>query len=445
VWGDRTLGVLNVLDSPPRCFIQEDIAILERFTPLAAAALEQTRLLDQAQTRWREAETLRKASAAITETLSLDETLDRILEQLSQVVSYDRATIQLLRNGYLEVVNERGYQKTNVVKGLRFSVPGDNVNAQVIESRQPVILHNTHRPYLSDFQKVEGPIVSWLGVPLILREQVIGILTLDSNQSTFNDSHSQLVLPFANQVAVAIENARLYEQARRDAETKSVLLKEVNHRVKNNLAAIIGLLYAERHHAGIDQQSSYQAIIEDMVNRVQGLATVHSLLSASEWKPILLSEMVTKIIHSSLRALPFNQQVSVEVFPSPIRVTANQANSLALIINELTTNTFKYGLSTQATGQIIVHITLEEGGKAAEQPSSSENSLQSQGAMVVLEFRDNGPGYPANVLNLKHQNVGLYLVQTLVRQELKGDLTLYNDCGGVTVVRFKAMITGRET
>ena len=63
--------------------------------------------------------------------------------------------------------------------------------------------------------------------------------------------------------------------------------------------------------------------------------------------------------------------------------------------------------------------------------------ISSNEDMVNLEFRDNGPGYTEAVLHSDQHNVGMYLVQTLVRQDLQGQLELYNDHGAVTMIRFK--------
>jgi len=62
---------------------------------------------------------------------------------------------------------------------------------------------------------------------------------------------------------------------------KPGLLHKVNHRVKNNLSTIVGLLYAERRRARAEDQFAYQSITENLINRVQGLAIVHGLLSVS--------------------------------------------------------------------------------------------------------------------------------------------------------------------
>src|SRR6185503_11413375 len=200
---------------------------------------------------------------------------------------------------------------------------------------------------------------------------------------------------------IAIENARLYEQTRRDAETKAVLLQEVNHRTKNNLAAIIGLLHLEQRHMSDEARAVYQNMMQDLISRIHGLATAHRLLSTAEWSPILLTELVTRVIHSALQALPLDKSVEVNVAQSSIKVAPKLANTIALIINELTTNTIKYAWSSHERGCISVRVDLEKD-------------------QVLLEFRDDGAGFPADVLSLKQYNIGWELIQTLVQQGLQG-------------------------
>ena len=112
---------------------------------------------------------------------------------------------------------------------------------------------------------------------------MIGTLqVMDTQVDRFSPADLTIIEPLAAAAAIAIENARLYEQAQRDAETKSILLREVNHRVTNNLTAIIGLLYTEQRHSPTEVRTAYQSILKDLIGRVQSLATVHSLLSRSE-------------------------------------------------------------------------------------------------------------------------------------------------------------------
>jgi PAS domain S-box-containing protein len=222
-----------------------------------------------------------------------------------------------------------------------------------------------------------------------------------------------------DRVRMEEELRRLYEQARDDAETKSTLLKEINHRVKNNLSAIIGFLYAQRRRAGMETDVRYQSILQELVGSVQGLATVHNLLSVTSWAPPRLSELASKVIHSSLQILPHDKRVTVEVTPSPVRVTPDQANNLALVLNELTSNAAKHALQDRSRARIGVRIGEEDD-------------------RVILEFRDDGPGYPEEVLAGKRRGVGFHLIGKIVSDSLRGEHSLRNDKGAVARLRFGA-------
>jgi len=126
-----------------------------------------------------------------------------------------------------------------------------------------------------------------------------------------------------------------------------------------------------------------------------------------------------QIIRSSLQTLPRDKRVSVDVTPSPIRVTPDQAHNMALVINELATNTVKYGLPEHGIAHIAVRIGRD-------------------GDKVLFEFRNDGPGYPEEVLQLERYSVGFDLIQNIVHKSLCGDLSLYNNHGAVVVIRFKA-------
>ncbi|MEE8389731.1 MAG: sensor histidine kinase, partial [Anaerolineae bacterium] len=164
--------------------------------------------------------------------------------------------------------------------------------------------------------------------------------------------------------------------------------------------------------------ATYQIVMEDLICRVRGLATVHRLLSAAEWSPLLLSELVEQIIDSALHALPLDTYVSVEVSSSPVRVASRHANSLALITNELTTNSAKYAWPARQTGRICVRIDLQEDD------------------MVLFEFRDDGVGYPEEMLHLERHSIGWTLIQGFVVHSLRGEMVLHNDQGAVTTIRF---------
>lgn len=393
------------------------------------AAAERERLLAAEREQRLLAETLHEVALALTAQTSHEAVLDEILRQTKRLAPYTTANIALLEDDILRIVRWFGYNLWGIeewVSGLVQSLHDFPIEAKAVHTRQPVIVADTRQE--PGWVKHEQTlwIRSYLTIPICHQNRVLGTLRLDGDTpNQFSAADVRRLLPLANAAAIAMENARLYEQARQDAEAKSMLLNEVNHRVKNNLTAIIGLLYAERRHLAEQDRPAFQVAIQDLINHVQGLATVHTLLSASGWKPLLLSNLIDQVIRAAIQSLPLNERISVKISPSPIQVTSKEANSLALIINELATNTIKYGLPEHVAGQITVNLAL------TQTPEFSE-------PQISVEFRDNGPGFPEDVLHLRQHSVGLYLIQKIVQQDLKGKVTWRNDRGAVTTIYFKA-------
>ncbi len=388
---------------------------------------ERKRAEEALRRRNRELALLNRASQALTSTLDLGQVLATILEAIRHLLDVTASSVWLIDQETHELVCQQatGPQGEGVL-GWRLA-PGQGLAGWVARAGESLIVPDVwadERHFKGVDQQTRLPLRSILTVPLLVKNGIIGVLqVVDTQVDRFQPTDLRLTESLATTAAIAIENARLYEQARQDAETKSVLLDEINHRVKNNLAAIIGLLYTELRYADMDNQATYQSVIQSLVNRVQGLTTVHSLLSASGWAPLRIGELVGQAIHSSLQTLPRDKHVSVDMIPSPVHVTPDQAQNLALVINELATNTVKHALQDRDTAHITVRVTTEIEGDG-----------------VQVEFRDDGPGYPEEVLRLERYNVGLDLVQNVVRKNLRGELSLYNDHGAVAVVQFKAEI-----
>lgn len=215
--GTTRLGAVALYSIRPlKRFSERDLTVLEMVGRQAGLAIQRARLVEDAQRMAQEAETLRQAGAAVASTLRLHETFERILQQLARVVPYDSASIQLLRDGFCEVVDVHGWLDPLQVIGIRFPVPGNNPNTAVIQERRSVIRNDVDFSHIP----VAGDIHSWMGVPLLLRDDVIGMLALDGLQSGhFIPEHARLAQAFADQVAVAIENAGLFERVQQLART----------------------------------------------------------------------------------------------------------------------------------------------------------------------------------------------------------------------------------
>jgi len=213
---DQKLGAALIAYSESHNFTDEEIELGEQASQQISLAVLKALLLDTAQQRATEAETLRQAGAAVAATLKLDEAIDVILEQLHRVVPYDSASVQFLRDNELEVVGQRGFDENEDFLGMRFPLLEDNPNKIVIELRKPHIINNAPKAYKVFSKPFQDKIHGWMGVPLIVHERIIGMLALDSHQpARFTTEHARLASAFAAQVAIALQNAHLFEEAHR--------------------------------------------------------------------------------------------------------------------------------------------------------------------------------------------------------------------------------------
>jgi PAS domain S-box-containing protein len=276
------------------------------------------------------AEILCQAGTAVAATLEREEAIERILEQLAQVIPYDSASVQLLREGYLEIVGGRGWSDPEGVVGLRFPVPGDNPNTAVIQERRSYILGDAPGPYAT-FVGTSSHIRSWLGVPLIIHDQVIGMLSVDSTQPDyFTSDHARLVTAFASQVAVAIENSRLYAQAQqRVAElealqrtslklSSSLDLSAVLDSIAESALSLVGAsdciiyLYDEA-----SESFSFRTALGKWAAAGRVIAPRRSGLTATvvqEGRPVVINEAVGHPLYSSPEAKAWNVQ-AIASFP----------------------------------------------------------------------------------------------------------------------------------
>jgi diguanylate cyclase (GGDEF)-like protein len=219
---DKKLGALLLAFDTLHRFSSEEISISEQASALIALALEKFQAVEEAKQRADVSETLRKATAAISETLETDKTVARILEQLKQVIPYDSASVEILIEDELVIVGGNGFEDSRSIIGLRFPI-AEEPNRTVMANGKPLYIPDTHNTPIGFNDIANLHIRSWLGVPLVVGEKIIGLLTVDSfNQNYFKEKDIQIAVEFATQVAVALENARIFEKAQSQAITDAL-------------------------------------------------------------------------------------------------------------------------------------------------------------------------------------------------------------------------------
>ena len=223
---NKPLGALVIYRNKVSQFAPGDLATGQTLAHFIAVGLQNAALFADVRKRAEEAETLRQVGAVVAATLERDKAIELILQQLARLIPYDSASVQLLSDGHLEIVGGRGWPDANHVIGIRFPKPGPNPNTLVMQELRPHII-NSVTPTHGQFNLTpHDHIQSWLGVPLIVRERIIGMLAIDSKQPNFfTAEHARLVTAFADQVAVALENARLFEEVSRRANELAILIE----------------------------------------------------------------------------------------------------------------------------------------------------------------------------------------------------------------------------
>lgn len=210
------LGSLNISLKNHEPLKPEFISIAHEVAAPLSVALKHARLLQTEREQRELAETLRETTKALNSTLDLQQVLQIILEQLSRVVDYNSTALMLLNKNVLEVMAYRS-QLENVL-GLSV-LPYEelmHVN-EVLVNQRPVMIPDTAVDPRWQLLPSTQYIRCWMGVPLIVKEHVIGILNLNNKQPyTYTTQDIEVALTFANTAAAAIENARLYQHAREE-------------------------------------------------------------------------------------------------------------------------------------------------------------------------------------------------------------------------------------
>ena len=211
--GEQAVGVL-VLDNfnTPAAFTPEDETLLLSLSQQVGLSLQNVRLVQTTQERAAQLEALTDAATALTSSLQRDELVALLLDQLQPVIQFDTATLWLRERDRLIVAAARGFPDTESRLGLTLAVEDSALFKEMIRTGQGVLVGDVRLD--PRFPPLEAPRLSWVGMPLISKNEVIGVLALEKWQSHFyNREHMQVGTTFASQAAVALENARLFEES----------------------------------------------------------------------------------------------------------------------------------------------------------------------------------------------------------------------------------------
>ncbi len=327
--------------------IQRDV------TQRRQAETERIELINELAIKNEESETLRESLASMIDTVEFTEILHRILDQIKRVIPYDSASVWRVDNGYQRFIVGRGLPQT-----INDIYPIDNTNSAtpLLLGDVAYVLSNDVQVELPDFKEAPDNIInSWLAIPLKTHGNIIGIVALDGYQKgQFKERHTKLAVDFANQVAIALENARLFSDLQAELQDRKKLISElesknaelerftytVSHDLKAPLVTINGFLgYMEQDavSGNLERLKVDNLRIREAVNKMQRLLNELLQLSrigrvSNPHESIVFEELVHEaldIVQISLDA----RKVNVQLQPNLPAVFGDRQRLLEVLQN----------------------------------------------------------------------------------------------------------------
>lgn len=364
-----------------------------------------------------DAASMLKTSQAVSHDAGLDELMRALMEIALEHAGANRGVLILPKGDQLRIEALARFGADGAEVGLQSVAvaPTDlplAVLHHVIRTAGAVLLDDARESeeFSKDPYIAEGRCRSVLCLPLIRKNELIAVLYLENSlvSHVFTQSRVALLNLLVVTAALYIENASL--------EEKESLLKEVHHRVKNNLQLISSLLSLQ---ASRIPDKDVAELFAESRHRVRSMAMVHeNLYRAGNFARVPMPAHIGKLCAELSHAYGMAAQcVEVQVEVDDIQLDLDRAVSCGLIINELLSNALKHAFRQRDHGRVQVSLHLVGDGQCE------------------LSVADDGKGLPADLDISRAATLGLQLVDDLAAQ-LRGELTLERDGGARFRIRF---------
>lgn len=366
------------------------------------------------QNRRQLAESLQRIGRELSSSLSLKKVTKRILKELDKVVAYARAVVLLEKEDILQAIAKRGYPKSIRTADLHITIQDrpDDIYRRMVAEHEPILIQDVAVDETWQQLKDLPLHRSWLGVPLMHQERVIGMLSLTREAAqAFTADDITLVLAFAGQAAVALENARLYDEishfnsqleamvAQRTLElnkaleilarldrTKSDFINVMAHELRTPITVISGYSQMLKQTSTSLNDPTMGMVAEGIVGGIERLQRiVNSILDITRIDNDLLGLTPEKVHLHNLVALVV-EQLSGDVAERRLTLTTAVPASLPPVLADpdllkklfyaLLLNAIKY---TPDGGEVTVHGRVLPADPAPETPATIEITVRDTG------------------------------------------------------------------
>ncbi len=275
------IGTLSLVPDSPAGLSQEHIEITQEVADSLAIAIHNAQLLADERTARIQTETLREVTGILSTSRDERQIPNLVLEQLARVVDFKNASVMMVAGNRYDVLAYQG-DSPEIVNNLPLEIGRLPLLQEIQETRAPIIVPDTHADSRWIHATGYEHIRSWLGIPLISQDDVIGFLTLDHEiLAYYSQREAELALAFANQAALAIENARLFNRTQRHAQE---LEQRVAERTQELSALYEVTAVANKY---LDLHTILEHALDSALRAVHCQAGAIQILDASEGPPRL--------------------------------------------------------------------------------------------------------------------------------------------------------------
>jgi two-component sensor histidine kinase len=407
---NELIGVVNVRTRKQHEYSRIQVRMLSGIANQVAGAIDKARRTRRLETTAAHLRNLSEVSKTVTENVYVDEMLQSLVDMTARTMNYKVCTVMLAdkSTGELEIkaTQSSSLEYTNKPR-VRI---GESISGQAVETGTVVMVRDvrTHPEYRFPDIAERAGLCSMAAVPLTYKGDIIGVLNCYTEAvHEFTAEEISILRSLGAQAALAIVAAKFM--------MKSAVVREMHHRVKNNLQQIVGLV---RLQAKFSKYITVEDAMTDTLNRILAIAAVHELLLRDDLESVCVNRLAEQILSATKQSVVQpNTSIQMQVSGPEIWLPLAQATSVALVLNELVQNAVEHGFKDRTQGK--VHVDLDD-----------------TGGRIEIRVTNDGQPLPEGFNPAANDRLGLRIVNDLVRGGLGGSFEMTGGNGIEATVRF---------
>lgn len=394
--------ILPVKSTSDLCL--EQIEFVALAAGILGPAIENARLKINLQERAKQLTMLERLARSVNSDLDVQSMLNVCLQEISELIDFDGACVIISDSNNIADIYKYSI-KNKTIKKKRSEVPVEAIE-KFNTFDEPIRINGNKA--IKDFhiwKKIGTDILSGACAQLKYKNMSgFGLLMIWSKtRQNYSDTELETLQAAANHLAIAVNNAKLYEAEKNKSFELKAMASEAQHRIKNNLQMIAGLLSINDSYS--EQKSGVKATSR-CLRQIKAIATVDELLASQNGTVLVeIASCIKKVADCAIVALGASERILVSVSSENINTTSNAATALGIIINELVSNAVEHGFADGRKGNINI-------------------SIYRMNSLICVDVIDNGCGFPDHFEIPMATNCGLGLARSLVKFGLGGNLEI---------------------